>query len=113
MAKPKWDSRVYKENELVMSPSQLENYLQCPRKWWFNSIRKMPELEQKKDNFDFGNVLHEAAARWISADDTGRDHNGQPVDLFPDGWDVQEGRKLSPADVVSRIERWRTTLFIK
>ena len=68
-----------------ISPSQIDTFNDCPRSWWFRYARKMP-VEEKQEQFDYGNVLHEAAERWLKADDRGYDESGKPVDIFPKGW---------------------------
>lgn len=79
---------------VTFSPSQLDVYLKCPRRWWFSSVRKMPERHDPT-NFAsraFGIAMHACFERWLLADDTGRNPDGTPVDPFPEGWDVVEER---------------------
>lgn len=76
------------------SPSQGQTYLMCPRRWWWQSVRRMPERHDPA-NFAsraFGTAMHACFERWLLADDTGRNPDGTPVDPFPDGWDVVEER---------------------
>jgi len=76
---------------LRFSATQWSAFRACPRKWWFNWVRKMPE--PPKDYFEFGSVLHEVCERYLLQDDQG---NGPG--LYPDGWDktisVQESRLI-------------------
>jgi len=77
-----------------ISPTQVETYLSCPRKWWFDYVRKMPR-DAGQEQFVFGNTLHAVLERWFKADDGGRDPDtGAPVDLYPEGWDDD----ISPAE---------------
>lgn len=90
---------------LVLSASQLTTFAGetwdpvkgvmkegCERKWAFEKLWKLPR--EQKGYFDFGEVLHEACERWLEADETGRNEDGTPLDLWPEGWDA----KLSFAD---------------
>lgn len=76
----------------VLSFSQFENWSLCRRKWWWRAIVRMPE--QKKETREFGDTVHEVLERWLRADDQGRNAEGKPVDLYPEGWD----KKVSPTD---------------
>ena len=86
--------------KVTISPSQLANYLDCPRKWFFQTVLKLPDFKSPVSR-DFGTCLHEVLERFYGADDSGRDENGLPVDLFPPGWEkVREfgrdtGRELN------------------
>lgn len=72
---------------MKISPSQLINYTSCHRKWWFRSCHKLKDGKDPAAR-DTGTVLHEVAGRWLDADDQGRDRRtGQPVDLYPPGWE--------------------------
>lgn len=93
MAKREWDKELFKKYEHVASPSQLSDYLDCPRKWWFRRCLRLPEKKDQK-KFIFGNVLHDLVQRWLEADDSGRAPDGRQVELYPDGWN--EG--LNPAE---------------
>lgn len=93
MAKRNWDKSLFERYEHVASPSQLVDYLDCPRKWWFRRCVRLPE-KQDQLKFVFGNCLHDLVQRWLQADDSGRGPDGKPVVLYPEGW--SEG--LSPAD---------------
>ncbi|MCP4897861.1 MAG: PD-(D/E)XK nuclease family protein [bacterium] len=70
----------------VASASQIKTWLQCNRKWWFGKgPLHLPELD--RGYFTFGTVLHAVLERWLGADDLGNDpKTGQPVDLYPQGW---------------------------
>lgn len=85
MAKRNWDKTIFAQYLHVSSPSQLADYLDCPRKWWFRRCVRLPERDGQK-KFVFGNCLDEVANRWLSADDNGRGPDGKPVDLYPEGW---------------------------
>ncbi|MFG0319750.1 MAG: PD-(D/E)XK nuclease family protein [Planctomycetota bacterium JB042] len=86
MSSPKKPRR----SQLWVSPSQIENYLLCNRKWWFKSVAKLAEV--MKGSTTFGTVLHAVAERYLRADDTGRGPDGKPVDLYPPGWEVAKER---------------------
>lgn len=86
MADRNWNPDLFKRYEVVASPSQLAQILDCSRAWWFRRCARLPEVQQQ-DKFDFGNALHGVMERWLRADDTGRDlETGKPVELFPAGW---------------------------
>lgn len=93
MAKRNWDKTLFERYEHVASPSQLVDYLDCPRKWWFRRCVRLPEKSDQL-KFVFGNCLHDLVQRWLQADDSGRGPDGKPVVLYPEGW--SEG--LTPAD---------------
>jgi len=67
------------------SASQFDTFLTCPRKWWFQKVVKLPELDGQLQ-FEFGDILHEACERYLDADDQGRDDQGNALDLWPEGW---------------------------
>jgi len=71
---------------MLTSPSQIVNLLACDRKWWFRTCHKIADGKDPSSR-DTGTVLHEVAGRWLNADDQGRDQQGQPVDLYPAGWE--------------------------
>lgn len=80
MAKRNWDKALYSKYALVSSPSQLTTYLDCPRKWWFKSVCRLPDgSDQKK--FVFGSAFHDVVMRWLQSTEQ------RPVELFPAGWD--------------------------
>lgn len=86
---------------MKISATQDEMFARCPRQWWLRYVHRLPELV--RTNFDFGTVLHSVCERYLLADDTGRDpQTGEPVDLFPQGWDIVEDkagpRRLDPLD---------------
>jgi len=72
------------KKEVQFSPTQIDTAFSCVRKWWFTNVKKVPT--EIKDHFTFGSVLHAVVERWYRADDTGRDPEGNEVDLYPDGW---------------------------
>ena len=55
---------------LRISPSQLETFELCPRKWWFLKKLRLPTRQQK--GASFGTVLHGVIERYLTADKTGR-----------------------------------------
>ena len=74
----------------VVSASQYTTFLSCPRKWWLQSVYRMPRTEELK--FNFGTVMHSVIERFMLADMSGRDKGEEAVDLFPEGWEVAEDR---------------------
>lgn len=93
---PQWDEKR-KRRYFVTSATQHETFGQlCKRKWWLKNVRKLPEIVRAHQVF--GTVLHQVAERYVSADDLGRDANGNPVDLFPPGWEVAKGKFGQPSE---------------
>jgi hypothetical protein len=92
-----------KRRALAISASQIATKRRCPRQWWFEKVRRLPTPMIKGGVF--GSVLHAVCERYLLANDLGRDSNGQPVDLYPVGWEIsynkytkeEEGR-LTPAE---------------
>lgn len=100
---------------LVISASQLGDFEDCERKWWLSRVAKLPSLP--KGYLIFGTVLHACLERWCSADEQGRvqwrdclpdgsareddplrgQQPGDPVEVFPPGWETVEerGQRLS------------------
>lgn len=84
MPRREFDRTLFERFEHVASPSQLVDYLDCPRKWWFRRCHQLKQPDDQK-KFLFGNCLHAVVERWLEADDSGR-IDGRPVDLYPEGW---------------------------
>ena len=102
---------------LRISASQLGTFSDCERKWWLERMEKLPV--PPRGYLVFGTVLHACLERWASGDEQGRvppcldpfiplgqrwGHGpltgqvvGDPVDVFPPGWETVEERgvKLS------------------
>jgi len=77
--------------ELRISASQIESFLLCSRKWWFQSIQRMPEVA--KGSQIFGTVVHAVCERFLKADELGYDkETGKPVELYPPGWHTAKER---------------------
>lgn len=77
--------------QLMVSPTQIETYELCRRKWWFGKVRRLPVPSSTSQVF--GTVLHSVCERYLKADDQGRDRvTGLPVDLYPPGWHIAVGR---------------------
>lgn len=115
-----------------ISASQIGTFEDCPRFWWFERIMRLPQ-PPGPDHFTFGTVLHAVNERYLSATDNGRvphlpvsvvgSHStfdragdvwpegplagqpcGEPVDLYPDGWettverDGSRGKSVTPTE---------------
>lgn len=76
--------------EIWISPSDLEDAELCLRKHWYKKVAKVPEV--MKGSTTFGTVLHGVVERYLRADDLGRDPDGNPVDLYPPGWEIATER---------------------
>ncbi len=109
------DGQAPEKKGLVISASQIGNFLDCPRKWWFLRVLKL--REPQKGYFTFGTVLHGCIERWMAGDSSGRvpedksqlkldtwtdgplvgQKFGEPVDVFPAGWETieEKGSKVS------------------
>lgn len=73
-----------KRRVINTSASQFETYNLCRRKWWLDKVRKLYIPSSTAQGF--GTVLHAVVERWMLADDLGRDADGKPVELYPQGW---------------------------
>lgn len=71
-------------DRIVTSVSQIESFEACNRQWWMKWVKRLPEVE--KGFLVFGNVVHAVLERYLRADLTGRDEQGNTVDLYPHGW---------------------------
>jgi hypothetical protein len=90
--------------DLYVSASQLETKRTCQRKWWLDKVAKQPQ--EDKGYLEFGTVLHAVAERWMGADDRGCDDQGNPVELYPPGWEAQNDRGIPlPVDQQDLIRR--------
>ena len=92
--------------DLWTSASQLETHGLCSRKWWFNYVKRLPTLP--KTHFAFGTILHEVCERYLKADYLGCDESGNPVDLYPEGWQLKDDYELTPVEqslVKSLVDR--------
>jgi hypothetical protein len=69
------------------SPSQLETFKLCARKWWFFYVRKVKVPRGRQ--FMFGTVLHGACERFLEG-----------KEMWPDGWDIDPdcGERVTPAE---------------
>lgn len=92
---------------MKISASQDETFTRCKRNWWFAYPQRLPSIA--KGDLDFGSVIHNVCERYLLADDTGRNEEGEPVELYPDGWDSVEDKKgkrtIPPvnADLIKRL----------
>lgn len=81
---------------LVVSASQHETFNRCERAWWLSKVRKLTDATTKSQVF--GTVVHAVIERYLKADDLGRGADGLPVDLYPPGWQVAQGRFGEPSE---------------
>lgn len=83
---------------MKISASQLKTYERCPRLWWFDRVRDMPRNPSTKNQV-FGKVLHSVLERYLKGDALGRNPDGSPVDLYPEGWQTDEtGQRIEPSE---------------
>lgn len=96
---------------MQLSPTQIETFDLCKRKWWLKQVRKLPDLGIGKSG-TFGDVVHAVIERFLKADQLGRDATGQPVNLYPDGWTQAKSRytgevtgevNTAEAEVIKRL----------
>lgn len=94
-----WET-ARKKRAITASATQITNKRRCRRLWWFDKVRRLPQPSGKPQVF--GTVLHAVAERYLRADDLGRDSNGDPVNLYPDGWHIAMDR-FDPKKVEGEI----------
>ena len=71
------------DNIMYTSVSQMKTASDCLRMWWFSKRCKIPQDQTAATIF--GDVGHAVCERFQLADDRGLS-NGQPVNLYPEGW---------------------------
>lgn len=108
----KWDKAIFDRYHVVASPSQMVSYLDCPRQWWFRRVCRLPVIEGQ-EKFVFGNVLHAVIQRWLLADERGRDPNGQPVDIYPAGWEQDKDDEGKVNGSVNKREAQLIQMLVK
>lgn len=77
---------LHDPNALVLSATQFQSAWDCRRQWFLTKILRLPVIQ--RDYLVFGTVLHSVCERYLRADDLGRDEAGNPVDLYPAGWET-------------------------
>lgn len=84
---------------LQTSVTQLDKFEDCPRDWWFDACARLPR-GSRVYGMVFGDVLHGVIERYLKADAAGRDSAGNPVDLYPAGWQYagQDMARIEEAD---------------
>ena len=81
---------------MKISASQISTFDDCHRKWWLQSVERLPK--EPKGYLIFGTVLHACLQRWCSANGQGRvpdpvpacltgQKPGDAVEVYPEGWD--------------------------
>jgi len=97
----------------MISASQIDTYEDCNRFWWFQRILRLEE--PPATHFTFGTVLHAVNERYLSATENQRvpgpagtvvadgplkgQIGGQPVNLYPPGWETATERDGSTATI--------------
>jgi hypothetical protein len=80
---------------MIVSATQFDTFLLCPRKWYGLKVIKLPELP--KGHFEYGEVQHEVAERFLGSTLSGRvpekptgalagQTPGETTELYPEGW---------------------------
>jgi hypothetical protein len=92
---------------MIISASQYQTYAACKRKWALERLWRLPVVQDTSPAQLFGIILHAAVARWLNADDTGRDAAGNPVDPFCPGW-----RKCDDGELTSDEEAEEITQLV-
>ena len=116
----------------TISPSQINTFEDCNRFWWFTRILRLKE-PPGPDHFTFGTVLHAVCERYLASTANGRVPNpnqlpkrtetvppfkhdqwtggifegqimGNPVDLYPEGWQTTVERFGGPGKTVTPTE---------
>lgn len=86
---------------ITLSASQLKTAALCRRKRYFERAMNLPQVS--RNHHVFGTLLHAVLERYLEADNTGRDADGKPVELYPEGWDcvvkLEGGREAVLCDV--------------
>jgi len=71
---------------VIISATQYKTFLACRRKWAFERVWRLPQVAKSAAAQILGTVTHAVLARWLEADETGRDKAGKSVNIYPDGW---------------------------
>ncbi len=66
------------------SVSQAKTHNGCNRKGYLEKVQKLPL--KFADSTTRGSILHEVKERYLLADEQGLDENGEPANLYPEGW---------------------------
>lgn len=109
MTRPKktWNEALLMDT-FWTSASALDAFInRGARYWWLSKIRKIQT--PPKGATTFGDALHSVAERFLEADNLGRDKNGNPVELYPKGWETVTSRFDSSK--ISEISAGEATLI--
>ena len=85
-----------------MSVSQIKTARDCVRKNWMEKVARMPIIFAGSTTR--GSILHEVCERWLEADDNDLDSEGNPVNLYPEGWHIKTEKDQSKAISVEEQE---------
>ena len=56
----------------MTSASELRNFFECPKRWWFQKFSKYPQIQTDKTALFFGTAVHNAIAKYFEELDAGR-----------------------------------------
>lgn len=89
----------YWHPERTLKPEDFKST--CSRKWFLDKVLKVPQPPFAATTL--GTILHAIVERYLLADDNGRDVlTGEPVDLYPEGWD-KELKYQSDKDLIKAL----------
>ncbi|MBQ3640467.1 ATP-dependent helicase, partial [bacterium] len=69
-------------NELVLSPTELNNYLNCPRSFLYSSVLKIPVFQKDNSNAVYGSAVHSTLQ--LSVNIAKQQGNYPPLEKFLD-----------------------------
>jgi hypothetical protein len=75
---------------MQISPSSLEKYTDCPRKWWYHYVAKV-KAKSKSATLFAGIILHEVFNTIVKSEILG--HTCDPVQLFESTWNETLARE--------------------
>lgn len=91
-----------KETVLTLSASRVKTYQQCPRKYYYTYIEKLPRKEW--DHFDLGTLAHGVLEHFHENFKSDKDDSSGLKTLmknaFQKQWKIMEKEKKLPADIL-------------